>query len=120
MERVLRNLLDNALKYSPFDAPVTVLLAATSAELTITVGDSGIGIDPGDVERIFERFTRGRNSVGRIAGTGLGLYTVRAVVQAHGGIIRAESDGPGRGSRFILSLPIQQDGAPPASKGDMQ
>jgi PAS domain S-box-containing protein len=120
MERVVRNLLDNALKYSPFDSPVTVMLAATSAELTISVGDSGIGIDPGDVERIFERFTRGRNSVGRIAGTGLGLYTVRAVVQAHGGIIRAESDGPGRGSRFILSLPIQQDDAPPASKGDTQ
>lgn len=120
MERVVRNLLDNALKYSPFDAPVTVTLATKAAELLVTVGDSGIGIDPGDVERIFERFTRGRNSVGRIAGTGLGLYTVRAVVQAHGGMIRAESDGPGRGSRFILALPIQQHAAPPASKGDMQ
>lgn len=106
MERVVRNLLDNALKYSPADTSITASLSTTATEVVWTIRDQGIGLEPQDLERIFERFTRGRNSVGRISGTGLGLYTVRAVVQAHGGIIRAESAGPERGSQFIMSLPL--------------
>ncbi len=104
MERVVRNLLDNALKYSPEATPIEVVLTASDSQITVQFRDYGIGIAKADQQRIFERFARANNS--RISGAGLGLYTVHAVVRAHGGTISAESAGQGEGSLFTLVLPI--------------
>ncbi|MBA3468568.1 MAG: PAS domain-containing sensor histidine kinase [Herpetosiphonaceae bacterium] len=104
MERVVRNLLDNALKYSSADTPIDVSLTASASEITVRFRDYGIGIAKADQQRIFERFARANNS--RINGAGLGLYTVHAVVRAHGGTISAESAGLGEGSVFTLVLPM--------------
>ncbi len=106
MERVIWNLLDNALKYSADETVVDVHLDLAQQQVVLKIRDSGLGIDPQDLDRIFERFTRGRHTQ-RIGGTGLGLYTVRAVVRAHGGSILVESEGLGHGSCFTLSLPIE-------------
>lgn len=77
--------------------------------------DQGIGIPPGEEERIFERFHRADSRLSRsTAGVGLGLYITRAVVEAHGGQIRAESRGPGRGSVFTIALPRRIRTAAPA------
>ena len=106
IERVLWNLLDNALKYSPLNTPVDMRLTLEAHEWVTAIQDYGMGIDPTEGERIFERFTRSQHVRRDVAGTGLGLYTVRAIAKAHGGTITVESDGLGRGSTFILRLPI--------------
>ena len=104
MERVVRNLLDNALKYSSAPTPIEISLTASASAMTVHFRDYGVGIDKADQQRIFERFARANNS--RVNGAGLGLYTVYAVVQAHGGTISVESAGLGQGSLFTLVLPI--------------
>ena len=108
LRRALFNLVQNAIKYSPEGGEVLVAgeVAGTSTVL-IRVIDHGIGITPGEEERIFERFHRTDNRLARAtAGVGLGLYITRNVVQAHGGRIWAESLGLGRGSVFSIALPI--------------
>jgi signal transduction histidine kinase len=73
----------------------------------VRVIDHGVGIAPGDKERIFERFHRADNRLSRsTAGVGLGLYITRSIVEGHGGRIWADSPGPGRGSVFSILLPI--------------
>jgi signal transduction histidine kinase len=73
----------------------------------VRVIDQGVGIAPGEEERIFERFHRTDNRLSRAtAGVGLGLYITRSIVEGHGGRIWAESAGPGRGSAFTMLLPI--------------
>ena len=79
----------------------------------IVVVDHGIGVDPADAEKIFQRYVRG-SAATRYAGIGLGLYIVRQIVQAHGGTIRLESH-PGVGSKFIVDLPPEP---PPAAKDE--
>ncbi len=105
MERVVENLLDNALKYSPVETKVFVSLVEHDTNLRLQIKDQGIGIEPSDIERIFEQFARGSNSGSITSGTGLGLYTVRAVVRAHAGRIYAESAGLNQGSIFTVELP---------------
>jgi signal transduction histidine kinase len=104
IEQVLLNLLANAVKYSPDGGTVSVSVRADEADVTVSVRDEGIGIDPGEIGLIFERFYRAEGAR-RLEGSGLGLYICRAIVSAHGGQIWAESDGPGCGSRFSFSLP---------------
>jgi signal transduction histidine kinase len=107
LRRALHNLVQNAVKYSPEGGEVLVAgeVPSTSAVL-IRVIDHGIGIAPGEEERIFDRFHRTDNRLSRTtAGVGLGLYITRNIVEAHGGRIWAESAGPGRGSTFNILLP---------------
>jgi signal transduction histidine kinase len=107
LRRALFNLVQNAIKYSPEGGEVLVVgeVPSTSAVL-IRVIDHGVGIAPGEEERIFERFHRTDNRLSRTtAGVGLGLYITRNIVEAHGGRIWAESAGPGRGSTFNILLP---------------
>ncbi|MCB9556239.1 MAG: two-component sensor histidine kinase [Deltaproteobacteria bacterium] len=99
IERVLINLLDNALQASPIEQPVTLELAATEAELVITVADQGPGIAPGTEQSIFEPF-----STGRTRGTGLGLAVARRIVEAHRGSISARNGARG-GAIFELRIP---------------
>ena len=105
LESVLTNLLDNAVKFSPEGAPVTVRIEADPRAVTVHVRDRGPGIPPEEVARVFERFFRGSPAVTRrVPGTGLGLHISKAIVQAHGGRIGVESR-IGEGSTFTVSLP---------------
>lgn len=104
--QVLQNLVSNAVKYSPKGGCISVALVTSPRELTIVVSDEGLGIPSGELARVFDRFHRvGGDHARTIGGTGLGLAICKALVEAHGGRIWAESEGPNRGSRFIFSLP---------------
>ena len=107
------NLIDNAVKYSVGDVKVRVELQQTDNQrFAVRVTDSGVGISPPDLKRIFRRFYRVPAAVAvRTKGSGLGLFIVRSVAKKHGGRAFAESHGPGQGSTFTLQLPA----APPAS-----
>ena len=106
----VRNLLDNAVKYSPECRTVWVETAAADRRLEIRVRDRGVGIPPAEQRSIFDRFVRG--SAGRdagIKGTGIGLALARHIVSAHHGEIRVESL-PGEGSTFTILLPLEEAG----------
>lgn len=106
IRQVVDNLVSNAIKYSEDGAKVSVSLTATAEEVVLTIEDTGMGIGPEDLERLFTRFHRGAEAERRlIAGTGLGLSIVRAIVEGHGGQVRVDSE-PGRGSTFVVALPL--------------
>jgi signal transduction histidine kinase len=100
----LRNLLENALLYSPPDQAVEVSAAVTLGQLRLRVRDRGAGLMPDEFERVFEKFYRGR-SARRIPGTGLGLPICRRIAEAHGGRLWAEH-AAGGGVAFVLSIPV--------------
>jgi len=102
------NLLDNAVKYSQPPVHVSVETARIDGNyVQVRVRDNGAGIPKTDLKRIFKRFYRVPGPLAaRVKGTGLGLYIVRSVAKRHGGRAWAESEGPGRGSTFVLELPI--------------
>ena len=108
LRRALFNLVQNAVKYSPNGGEILVVgELAPPGEVVIRVIDQGVGIPPGEEERIFDRFHRADTRLSRTtAGVGLGLYITRNIVEGHGGQIRAESRGPGQGSTFSLRLPV--------------
>lgn len=103
--RVLKQLLSNALKYSPEDSPLTVSAEFTGAAVVIAVVDRGPGVSDEERDRIFERNYRGRATRSNTRGTGLGLASARAIVQAHGGEIWMTSP-PAGGAAFHVSLPV--------------
>jgi two-component system sensor histidine kinase SenX3 len=107
LRAAVSNLLDNAVKYSRDEVEVAVEVeAAGDRAVVVRVSDRGIGIRPGQMKRIFNRFYRAPgHALARVKGTGLGLFIVRSVVRKHGGRVFAESDGPGRGSTFTIRLP---------------
>ncbi len=106
LERVLGNLLSNALKYSAPATTVVVRLAQQGTEVVTSVIDSGPGIAPADLPHVFERYYRaGKPSQKKLEGLGLGLYIAKGLVEAHGGRIWAESE-VGKGSTFSFTLPI--------------
>jgi len=109
IERVLQNLLVNAVKYSPDGGDVTISLSRLEDErgawAIVSVRDHGIGIPPADLPHIFDRFHRAGNVVGRIAGTGIGLAGAQQIVQQHGGEITVESR-EGDGATFTVRLPL--------------
>jgi two-component system sensor histidine kinase SenX3 len=102
------NILDNAVKYSPNGVHIRCRLGIeryTWVALTIT--DTGVGLQPHDLKRIFKRFYRASsNDQVKIKGTGLGLFLVRTIAKQHGGDVRAFSDGPGKGTTMLLKLPV--------------
>ena len=103
---VLTNLLDNALRHTPAGGRVEVRADGRGEEVEFTVSDSGEGIAPEHLGRVFERFYRVDSGRTRArGGSGIGLAIARALVEAHGGRIRAESDGPGSGARFVVTIP---------------
>ncbi len=112
LERVIRNILDNAIKYSPDGVDVTVRLTAENEPAgrwaVLAIADRGIGIPAADLPFVFERFRRGFNVAGRIAGSGIGLTGAQQIVAQHGGDITAESV-EGEGSTFTLRLPLTGD-----------
>ena len=104
LSQAVVNLLDNAVKYSGTSRRIALRLASTDELVTFEVEDGGVGISPKDRERIFDRFFRAPNDTGK-GGSGLGLFMVRHIMEAHGG--RAEVDSQqGRGSCFRLVFPV--------------
>ncbi len=104
IEVALRQLIDNALKYSPPDAPVRVQAEAESGRMIVSVADRGPGIPEAEQTRIFEKFYRADAARHRVPGAGLGLVIAREIIHANGGQIWVESK-PGEGSIFRFSLP---------------
>ena len=105
IEKVLRLLLDNAVKYSPPASPIAVSAEFTGTEIIISVADRGWGVPLGEQDRIFERHFRGSATGPDVPGTGLGLPSAKCILEAHGGGIWVTSV-PGAGSIFSISLPV--------------
>jgi signal transduction histidine kinase len=106
LSQVMDNLLSNAAKYSPPDAPVAVHTSMDGEWVRIAVRDRGVGVSAEHLPRLFDRFYRvPAGDVAAPKGFGLGLSIVRDLVEAHGGRVEALSDGPGTGSTFIVTLP---------------
>jgi two-component system sensor histidine kinase KdpD len=101
VDRVITNLLENALAHTPPGSPLEIRVRSGHDEVRVEVTDHGPGVPPEDRERLFRPFERGRTG-GR--GTGLGLAIARGFVEAHGGRIWIES-GPDGGARFVFTLP---------------
>jgi signal transduction histidine kinase len=106
MARVIGNLLDNAIKFTPTGGRVRLALSRTDRWARLQVEDTGIGIPAEDLPQLFGRFHRGRNSAA-YPGSGLGLAIVRQIIERHGGRVEAESGGAqGEGARFRVWLPL--------------
>ena len=114
LERVIVNLLDNAVKYSPEGGEIQVRIRHEERDgnptAVLTVQDRGVGIPPADLPHVFDQF-RGSNVVGQISGTGLGLAGVRQIVEEHGGTVAIESE-EGQGTKATVAIPIETGGRP--------
>jgi signal transduction histidine kinase len=107
LETVLKNLLDNAVKYSPSPPSIDVAVKPEHALVEISVSDRGIGLEKSNLKRIFRRFYRvASDDVYARSGTGLGLYVVAALVRNLGGSIEAYSEGLHRGTSMRVRLPL--------------
>jgi signal transduction histidine kinase len=116
----IRNLVENAVKYSPKSPDVTVCVAVDGGRASIAVSDSGLGIDRAEQRAIFGKFVRGRAATAtRVRGTGVGLAAVKHVVEAHGGRITVESE-PGRGSTFTIWLPMAGAALEPSGTDELE
>lgn len=107
LQQMISNLLTNAIKFSPEGGTVMLELERADAEAILRVSDTGTGIAPQFLPFVFDRFTQQENSsVRRFGGLGLGLSIVKHIVELHGGKVRAESDGVGKGAVFTVRLPL--------------
>jgi signal transduction histidine kinase len=118
IERVLGNLLSNAVKYSPRGGDILLRISrehdeTAAAWAVLTVEDQGIGIPRADLPHVFDRFHRGSNVIGKIAGTGIGMAGVRQIVEQHGGSIAVDSE-EGVGTTVSVCLPLR----PPIDDSD--
>ena len=113
IQQVMINLLRNAARYTPPGGRISLSVAAEGGEGVLRIHDTGVGIPSGQLREIFELFTQGHpDNVESRAGMGIGLALARELVELHGGTIQARSDGVGKGSEFIVRLPL---GAPSQS-----
>jgi signal transduction histidine kinase len=104
---VVRNLLENAFKYSPAGGTIAISAEGTLDQTIVTIRDSGIGIAATDLPYVFDRFYRAESeNTASVGGSGLGLYIVHALVRAHGGTVDVRSE-PGAGATFTLRLPVR-------------
>lgn len=103
------NILENGIKYSGPDPHIDIRtkILAMNKRVDIYFRDNGVGLDEPDLKRIFRRFYRVPDSEPKAPGTGLGLYIVNSLIESHGGSVHAESDGRGKGTTFVVRLPIQ-------------
>ncbi len=116
LAQVLSNLLNNAAKYTGTGGSLTLTAEPSGGEAVLRVRDTGVGIAPDMLSRVFEMFTQVQGSVGRSAGgLGIGLTLVRSLVEMHGGSVEACSEGLGCGSEFVVRLPLLEEAVPPAA-----
>ena len=107
LEQIFNNLLSNAIKYTPPRGRIEVVLSREERAVTVRVSDSGVGIPPESLPRIFDLFAQAETSLDRAqGGMGIGLTLVQSLAQLHGGSVRAHSDGVGKGSDFTVTLPL--------------
>jgi PAS domain S-box-containing protein len=107
LSQVFSNVLINAAKYTNSSGQIALRAKKDGDAIIVTVRDNGIGISPDLMPRLFDLYAQGREAVGREeGGIGIGLSLVRGLVTLHGGTVEARSDGPGKGSEFIIRLPI--------------
>ena len=102
--QVLNNLLANAARHAPESSPIRVAAVRENTHVAVSVSDEGAGVAPEQLPRLFSKHAGATQ--GRPAGHGLGLAISKGLVEAHGGRIRAESDGPGRGATFTFTIPV--------------
>jgi signal transduction histidine kinase len=105
MQQVFSNLLGNAIKFTSEGGRVDLWVGSQNGSVVVEVADTGPGIHPDDLPRLFDRFHRGRGT-GCVPGTGLGLYLIKTIVESHGGTVEVESE-LGAGSRFRVRLPVR-------------
>jgi two-component system sensor histidine kinase KdpD len=108
VHRVLRHLIENAVRYSPPGSPIEISAAKDEYRLRVTVADQGPGVERAEQPFVFDKFFRGRKQRSHSGGTGMGLAIARAIVEAHGGGIELASE-PGKGARFSFWLPLAAD-----------
>jgi len=109
LQQIFWNILSNAVKFTPAGGSIRVLLSSADSRIEVQVSDTGKGISREFLPRVFESLTQeGGSSTREHGGLGLGLSIVRQLVEMHGGTVRAESEGPGRGSTFTVSLPARR------------
>ena len=107
-EHVIRSLIDNSIRDTPHGA-ITVSLAPRGKMMRFSVKDTGVGITTDDMKRLFTEGGHGKDSIKvNVDSTGYGLFIAKQVVEAHDGKIWAESEGAGKGSEFIVELPVQE------------
>ena len=110
LEQVLANLVTNAIKYTPRGGYIRVGVSRAAGHAFLEVTDDGIGLSPAMQQHVFDVFVQGKQSIDRSrGGLGLGLAVVRQLVELHGGTVSAESPGEGKGSTFLIQLPIAPD-----------
>jgi signal transduction histidine kinase len=120
LAQVFSNLLTNAAKYTERGGHIRLTAERQGGEVVVSVRDTGIGIAAEHLPRLFEMFSQVASAVERSqGGLGIGLSLVRGLVGLHGGTVEARSDGPGRGSEFVVRLPAPgaPAGGPPAGPG---
>ncbi|HMA09388.1 MAG TPA: ATP-binding protein, partial [Ramlibacter sp.] len=115
--QVLSNLMTNAIKYTPTGGTIVLKARMDDSRVVISVSDNGMGMEPAQIERMFEMFTQAEPVADRGHGLGIGLALVKSIVELHGGRIEASSAGPRRGSEFRVTLPATRGAVqpPPAS-----
>src|SRR5207247_2770206 len=108
LQQVIWNLLSNAAKFTPSGGTIMLAVRRDERSVTIEVKDTGIGIHPSFLHRVFERFWQADSTSTRVhTGLGLGLALVRHIVEVHGGEVEARSEGEGQGSTFLIRLPAR-------------
>ena len=106
LQLVIRQYLDNALKFSPAGSPLLLRLRVGRGQVEFMVEDKGLGIPESELALVFDRYYRSRSVQESAEGTGMGLSIAREIISAHGGKVRVESE-PGTGSRFYFTLPYE-------------
>jgi len=113
LAQVITNILDNAVKFTPPGGAIDVDVLRRGHEAILRVTDSGIGIDPAMLPRVFELFAQAEQPMDRsVGGLGIGLTLSRRLIEMHGGTVTATSKGPGRGAEFTVRLPVEVGGIP--------
>jgi signal transduction histidine kinase/ActR/RegA family two-component response regulator len=122
LDQIIGNILTNALKYTPEGGHVTLVLERMGGAAQVRVTDDGVGIAPERIGGIFELFAQAENAIGRAqGGMGIGLALVRNLVQLHDGDVEAKSDGVGKGSEFVVRLPLlAEDGQAEAAQSSVR
>jgi signal transduction histidine kinase/CheY-like chemotaxis protein len=109
LQQVFTNLLSNAIKFTPAGGRITVEMRRAGSRASVSISDTGVGISPEFVPRLFQRFEQDPQTLRHSRrGLGLGLSIARHFVERHGGTVHAASDGPGKGSTFTVDLPLQE------------